>query len=149
CYVFYIGVLFGLRWFMQEDPDRVSGCRPGITGGGLVEARHGCEDCRFTSSVGSDHTDLGAGEKGHGYVVKNDLIANFFAGFDHLINKFGHGLYSSRLRQQNVILILLPQRVQFSANIRLSSVRVLPSLVRSMVHHCVFLPYAGELWCTE
>src|SRR5699024_3742133 len=141
-------VVIRRRGSRHREAHRLPGAQPGGTVGSLAPPRHNFQDRGLTGTVWSDHTDLGSGEKGHGYVVENDLVAHFFACIDHLINKFGHTHYSSRLRQLNVILP--PHRFHCIANTKRSWVpglanRASPAGCHPRNHRIVVL----WLWSTE
>ena len=75
---------------LHQNADRVAGGQTGLTIAGLVQTSHDLQDRGLTSTIGADHTDLGAREKAHGDIVEDDLVTDGLASLDHLINKLRH-----------------------------------------------------------
>ena len=77
--------------FLHKDPDGVSGAETSLAVAGLIQSCHDLEDRGLTGTVGTDHTDLSAGEESHCDVIKDDFVTNSFASLNHLVDELRHG----------------------------------------------------------
>src|SRR5205085_5319951 len=83
------------RRVLQQDADGVARGQLRLTVGRRVETGHDLEHGRLSGAVGTDDTDLRAGQERQRDIVEDDLVADGFAHAAHRVDVLRHAVQTT------------------------------------------------------